>query len=105
VLTDLVEAVVDESLLPALPLITRRHLVVVAAVRDPTVEQWATNDQVHATASDAFLRAAAVTDAQRRERASARLRAAGVIVVDALPGELGVRLVDTYLELKAVGRL
>ncbi|MBK9969294.1 MAG: DUF58 domain-containing protein [Acidimicrobiaceae bacterium] len=41
VLTDLVEAVVEQALLPALPTITRRHLVVVAAVQDPAVTAWA----------------------------------------------------------------
>ena len=41
VLTDLVEQAVGESLLPALPLISRNHLVVVAAVRDPEVVRWA----------------------------------------------------------------
>jgi hypothetical protein len=33
------------------------------------------------------------------------LRAAGAVVVDAQPGRLGVELVDTYLALKASGRL
>ena len=32
-------------------------------------------------------------------------RAAGAVVVDAAPGELATQLVDTYLELKASGRL
>ena len=41
VLTELVEQAVAESLLPALPLIARDHLVVVGAVRDPDVERWA----------------------------------------------------------------
>ena len=35
VLSDLVEQAVGESLLPALPMVSRRHLVVVAAVADP----------------------------------------------------------------------
>jgi uncharacterized protein (DUF58 family) len=42
---------------------------------------------------------------QQRARATARLRAAGAVVVDAAPGELATQLVDTYLELKASGRL
>ena len=39
--TDLVEQAVGETLIPALPLISRNHLVVVAAVQDPQVVQWA----------------------------------------------------------------
>jgi uncharacterized protein (DUF58 family) len=54
---------------------------------------------------DAFRSAAAVAALQQRERAAARLRAAGAIVVDSAPGRLAVDLVDTYLRLKATGRL
>ena len=104
VLTDLVEAVVEQALLPALPIITRRHLVVVAAVQDPDIERWAKHGEPE-WASDAFRSAAAVNSLNTRARAVARLRAAGAVVVDAPPGELAVRLVDTYFELKASGRL
>jgi uncharacterized protein (DUF58 family) len=104
VLTDLAEATVAEALLPAMPAITRRHLVVVAAVLDPQVTDWADHSATDATAN-AFRRAAAVAAIDQRARAATRLRAAGVVVVDARPGELATRLVDTYLELKAAGRL
>ncbi len=104
VLTDLVEAVVEQALLPALPMLTRRHLVVVAAVRDPAVTAWADGGS-HEWASDAYRQAAAVGALNQRARAVARLRAAGAVVVDAEPGRLAVDLVDTYLELKASGRL
>ena len=104
VLTDLVEAAVEQALLPALPIITRRHLVVVAAVQDPAVQQWAAG-AAHQWASEAFREAAAVNALHQRARATARLRAAGAIVVDAAPGRLATALVDTYLEIKASGRL
>jgi uncharacterized protein (DUF58 family) len=104
VLTDLVEAVVEQALLPALPIITRRHLVVIAAVQDPDIERWAKHDRPE-WAGDAFRRAAAVNALNTRARAIARLRAAGAVVVDAPPGDLAVRLVDTYFEIKASGRL
>jgi uncharacterized protein (DUF58 family) len=104
VLTDLVEAVVEQALLPALPIITRRHLVVVAAVQDPDVRGWAKQGATE-WVGDAFRRAAAVNALNTRARAVARLRAAGAVVVDAPPGDLAVQLVDTYFELKASGRL
>ena len=44
VLSDLVGPAMEESLLPALPLLVRRHLVVVGAVRDPAVAGWAAAD-------------------------------------------------------------
>ena len=40
-LTDLVAPAVEEWLIPALPLLLRSHLVVVASVRDPDVARWA----------------------------------------------------------------
>ena len=104
VLTDLVEAAVEQALLPALPVLTRRHLVVVAAVQDPAVKQWA-QGAAHEWPSEAYREAAAVNAMQQRVRATARLRAAGAVVVDAAPGALATQLVDTYLELKASGRL
>jgi uncharacterized protein (DUF58 family) len=105
VLTDLAEATVEEALLPAIPIITRTHLVVVAAVSDPRVGAWSVGAGMHTAPSEAFRQAAAVASITQRARATARLRAAGVTVVDAEPGLLGIRLVDTYLELKAQGRL
>lgn len=104
VFTDLVEAVVADSLLPALAALTRTHLVMVAAVRDPDVAAWATTAQ-HGGVDTAFRSAAAVASLDARDRAIARLHAAGAIVVDAKPGELATEVVDRYLELKAKGRL
>ncbi len=104
VFTDLVETVVDDSLLPALAALTRTHLVMVAAVRDPDVTDWASQVD-HAAASDVFRSAAAVAAIGARERTMARLREAGAVVVDARPGDLAVDVVDQYLELKTKGRL
>ncbi len=104
VLTDLVESAVEEAILPALPILCRRHLVVVAAVQDPLIAEWAAGGH-HASPSEVFRQAGAVAMLQQRRRSSARLAAAGAVVIDAPPGQLATRLVDTYLELKASGRL
>jgi uncharacterized protein (DUF58 family) len=104
VFTDLVESVVVDSLLPAMRALTKTHLVMVAAVRDPDVAGWA-NDKNHADASDAFRSAAAVASLNARDRTIAQLTAVGAIVVDAKPGELATGVVDQYLALKAQGRL
>jgi uncharacterized protein (DUF58 family) len=103
VLTDLVEQVVGETLLPALPLIARSHLVVVGAVQDPAVLAWARDDATDAEA--VYRKAAAVEALNARARATARLRAFGAIVVDAPPGRLAPMLTDAYLNAKAIGRL
>jgi uncharacterized protein (DUF58 family) len=104
VFTDLVESVVADSLLPALTALTRTHLVMVAAVRDPDVADWASTTR-HRGTGEVFRSAAAIASLNARDRTIAELSAIGVIVVDARPGELAVNVVDRYLELKAKGRL
>jgi uncharacterized protein (DUF58 family) len=101
--TDLVEQAVGESLLPALPLLVRHHVVLVAAVRDPDVEAWAHTSP--ADVDDAYRATAAAAALDERDRSVARLRSMGALVVDALPGQLAPKLADTYLDVKARGAL
>ncbi|MFK8022824.1 MAG: DUF58 domain-containing protein, partial [Ilumatobacter sp.] len=103
VFTDVVASVVADSLLPAITTLTRTHLVLVAAVRDPDVAAWATASA--GSADDAFRSAAAVASLDGRDRAIALLTAAGAVVVDSRPGDLAVDVVDAYLALKVQGRL
>lgn len=101
-LTSLDPAVVGEGLLPVLPMLTSRHTVVLASVADSRVAELAA-DRADALA---VYGAAAATGAQlERQKVASRLRRAGVEVVDAVPDELPPRLADTYLALKAAGRL
>lgn len=101
--TDLVEQAVGESLLPALPLLVRHHVVLIAAVRDPDVAGWAL--ATPADADEAYRAAAATSALAERDRAIARLRGLGAIVVDAPAGQLAPKLADVYLDLKARGSL
>ncbi|HEV8164478.1 MAG TPA: DUF58 domain-containing protein, partial [Actinomycetota bacterium] len=103
VLTELAEQAVTETLLPALPLIARDHLVVVASVADPEVRGWARATPVEPGA--AYRKAAAVAALADRRRTVARLRGLGAVVVDAPPGRLAPELADAYLRVKATGRL
>jgi uncharacterized protein (DUF58 family) len=102
-LTELNEQAAEEYLVPALPLIARSHLIVIGAVRDPEVERWAAAPTVDP--ESAYRRSAAIGALAERARLSARLRSLGVTVVDAAPGKLSGDLADTYLRLKATGRL
>lgn len=103
VLTDLVEPVLARSLLPVLPTLAKDHLLIVAAVKDPVVEQWARSTPVHP--AEAYRKAAAVAELAQRRRLAARLSRVGVTVVDEIPGRLAPALADVYLEIKAAGRL
>lgn len=103
VLTELSEQAVGETLLPALPLVMRDHILVVGALQDPDVDRWA-----HATpteATTAYRKAAAVAAIAERRRTAAALRSRGAIVVDAIPGKLPSLLADSYLHVKARGSL
>jgi uncharacterized protein (DUF58 family) len=101
-LTGLEGSAVEEGLLPVLPMLTRRHTVVVAAVDDPrTAELRSARGSV-----EAVYEAVAGTKATAERRMTAeRLRRHGVTVVDALPDGLAPELADCYLNLKATGRL
>lgn len=101
--TDLVEQAVTETLLPALPLISRSHLVVVATVQDPAVVRWARTRPEDD--EDVYRQAAAINALDERRRITARLRGFGATVVDSPPGRLAPDLADAYLKVKASGRL
>ncbi|QBI21201.1 DUF58 domain-containing protein [Egibacter rhizosphaerae] len=103
VLTELAEEPMAATLLPALPLVARDHLVVVAGIRDPEVTTWARMRPDDA--DGAYRKAAAAAAIDERRRSAARLRGAGARVVDATPDELAARLADVYLDTKLAGRL
>lgn len=107
-LTDLVDGAVESSLLPALPLLVRTHLVVVASVRDPAVEGWAAGHGPHDDLDPeaaAYRRAAAIGALEQRRRTAARLRGGGATVIDAAPRALARELADAYLDARNTGRL
>jgi uncharacterized protein (DUF58 family) len=103
VLTELADQALGDTLLPALPLILRSHLVVVASVRDPDLLRWAAAPAADAAA--AYRKAAAQAALEERRLLAARLRGLGATVVDAPPGALAPALADAYLKVKATGRL
>jgi len=101
-LTDLNATAMEEGLLPLLPQLTSKHLVMIAAVSDPRVSEMATARGDAAAVYDAAAAERARAD---RRRVTAELRKYGVEVVDAPPEEIAPALADAYLSLKAAGRL
>ncbi len=101
-LTSLDSGAVEEGLLPALPALTGRHVVVVASVRDPRLEEMAAD---RSTAAATFRAAAAERALLDRAAVADQLRLVGAEVVDAVPADLPPLLADTYIRLKATGRL
>ncbi len=103
VMTDLEEQAVREYLLPALPLLVRTHLVVVASVADPDVHYWTTQPIVDEETM--YLRSAAIEESQRRQRVAADIASLGVRVIDEPPASFAQALGDMYLDVKSIGRL
>jgi uncharacterized protein (DUF58 family) len=103
VLTELASEAATETLVPALPLLRRRHLVVVGAVRDPVIETW--SQQRPTTVEETYRRAAALRTLDQRAAVAQALRDHGAQVVDTIPGRLASVMSDFYLETKAAGRL
>ena len=101
-LTSLDGGAPEEGLIPVATRLSRQHVVVVAAVRDPLLGQMLTERD---TAAGVFRAAAAERALLEREAISVQLRQHGVEVVDAEPLQLPPRLADMYIRLKAAGRL
>ncbi len=93
----------SEELRLAAGLLRRRHLVLVASLRESVL------DEVLAAGvselADALRVAAAHEYLEQRRVAHERVRAGGVLLLDARPEELPVRLVNRYLEVKGSGQL
>lgn len=100
--TPLDSAAIEEGLIPILPVLTRRHVVLIAAVADPELEAMA---QRRDTAQDVFIAASAEAQALRNRKMVQLLNRYGAEVVEAQPTELPMAVADTYLRLKAAGRL
>jgi uncharacterized protein (DUF58 family) len=103
VFTDLIEEVAARSLVMAVPVLARRHEVVVAGVVDPDLDAALRTLPAHEL--DVYRAAAALDVLAARERAAARVRAAGARVLETAPGELARACVAAYLRAKARARL
>ncbi len=98
VLTDLLDEAAARALVDAVPVLTRRHAVLVASARDPDIEALAAGDDV--------LLATAATDLlAARSRAAVAVRGAGAEVIEATPGTLNAACVRAYLYAKSRRRL
>ncbi|MFF3068601.1 DUF58 domain-containing protein [Kitasatospora sp. NPDC057936] len=101
-LTGLDAGTVEEGLLPLLPQLVKRHEVVLASVADPRLDELAAG---RGTVEAVYGAAAAEQTRADRRRTAERLTRRGVTVLDALPSRISPALADTYLALKAAGRL
>ncbi len=99
VFTDLVDEAAARSLVAAVPMLARRHALVVASPRDMALEAFANAESK--TFDDIALAVVASDVLAARERAAAQLRHAGASVVQAPAEHLAARCLDTYLSVKS----
>ncbi len=93
----------QDDLWPAVALLRRRHLLVIANLREPILDELLARPirdlpqaQLYATTGH-YLR--------QRERVQEELRQQGAIVLDVPPDRLPAAMVNQYLDLKSGGRL
>jgi uncharacterized protein (DUF58 family) len=93
----------DDTLVPALRLLQRRHLVLFASLREKALDDAVT--QPVRDFESALTHAAAVEHRAQREQAFQRLKLGNVVCLDVPPQKLAVSLVNQYLEVKRSGRM
>ena len=103
VFTDLLDEAAARSLVAAVPIIARRHAVVVASVIDPDVDHAVTTTPLDR--GDVYRAAVALELIDGRKRVTAELRRAGAEVVEVAPEHLAGACVRTYLHLKSRARI
>ncbi|WCO68580.1 DUF58 domain-containing protein [Iamia majanohamensis] len=107
VLTDLVDPAAAAALLDAVPVLVRRHAVVVASCTDADLEADVAPD-ADGTAPDpdaARRRVVATRVLDARDRARAEITRRGATVVEARPERFSAAVVAAYLDAKAAARL
>lgn len=93
----------EDELGPALELLRARHLVVLASLRETSVQ--AMLEGPVEGLEDALARCAAMDYAHGRRAALERHSGRGVVTLDVAPSELQVALAEKYLEIKRSGQL
>ena len=99
---DLLEETAARPLVDAVPVLTRRHAVTVATVRDPDLDAVIATEPagLHGVSAQAV----ALDVLAARSRASHMLRRAGAEVVEAPADQLSAACVGAYLRAKSRGR-
>jgi uncharacterized protein (DUF58 family) len=103
VFSDLFDEAAARALIDAVPVIARRHAVLVASVTDPDLDHLVRDPPLQAR--DVYAASAALDLLSARARAATLLRGAGARVIEAPPRMLPGACVRAYLQAKARLRL
>ena len=103
VFTDLLEEAAARPLVEAVPVIARRHVVMIATPLDPDIDALMTTEPT--SERQVYGMSVALDVLGARRRVMAQLRRAGADVIEAEPGKLGSACVAAYLRAKSRARL
>jgi len=103
ILSDVLDVEASGSLLAGVLALSRRHLVVFAALRTPEVE--AVIDTPSTAVEDPPRKAVAYRLLKERTQAMARMQKGGVQVIDVRPEDLTIPLVNKYIQLREMNLL
>lgn len=92
-----------DDLLPALHILRKRHLVLLASMREQALDKAA--EEPVGNLEEALNKTAVQHYLQARKATLDRIRAAGIHCLDVPPPELSVNLVNHYLDIKRSGSL
>ena len=92
-----------KELIPALQVLSTRHLVLLASMREKVVEQATTQTVDSFSSALKFL--AADRYLQERREVLANLNARGILSLDSTAQNFAVALANSYFDIKAAGRL
>jgi uncharacterized protein (DUF58 family) len=103
IFTDLLDEATATELLDAIPVLARRHAVMIVSVTDPELDELVTTEP--STTTQVYRAAAALDVLAPRAALRLRLARLGAIVVEAPPEQLGEAAVRAYLRAKLRSRL
>lgn len=101
--TDLLDPDSSARLITYVTLLTRRHLVLCAALSDYELYQMVARSP--AQPRELYQRTVATSLLADRQRALSALRERGAIALDATPADLSVAVLNRYLAIKERARL
>jgi len=101
-LTAVENSAIETGLVPVVAALAADHQVVLASATDPGAQELRT---ARSSSADLFDAAAAERAELERRGVAVELRRVGAEVLERLPDDLPPALADTYLALKAAGRL
>jgi uncharacterized protein (DUF58 family) len=103
VLSDLFDEAAARALIDAVPVLSRRHAVLVGTVSDPDLDGFLRT--APEAAIDVYAATAALDVIDARARAAALVRGAGAQVIEAPPERFAAASVQGYLAAKSRLRL